>query len=284
MPIPTTIGSTSTITTGSDGDLYYTEPGSNGIGQFNPTTRAFRSLPIPVVNSKPTSITNGANGSLYFTAPGANEIGQLNPATLQFTELLIPTANSGVTGITTGADGNIYFTETSANKIGEVVTTTPTPTPPPPKKRKSVVVIRPKIYTTTQLTVAPNPSIVGQVVTLTATVSIEQAATPTGTATFFIDGQAQPPVRLVGLAGQIGVAEATLSTKLGAATHTITAIYKGNSTFATSTSNAVSLVVAPAPGNGPTGTDWPDSGSIPCPRRWSWPWIRRSTPPAPGSA
>jgi len=249
LPIPTTIGGTSTITTGTDGDLYFTEPGSNSIGQFNPITRAFRSLPIPVANSEPATITTGANGTLFFTEPGTNEIGELNPATLQFTELLIPTANSGATGITLGPDGNVYFTETNANKIGEVVTT-PTPTPPPPaKKPKEVVVIRPKIFTTTQLTVAPSPAIVGQVVTLTATVTIAQAATPNGTVTFFIDGQAQPPVQL---AGQNGVAQATLSTKLAAATHIITAIYNGNSTFATSVSNAVSLVVAPAPGDGPT--------------------------------
>ena len=109
--------------------------------------------------------------------------------------------------------------------------------------------IRPKIETTTQLTVAPNPAIVGQAVTLTATVTIAEAATPTGTVTFFIDGQAQPPVRL---AEQNGVAQATLSTKLADGTHIITAIYNGNSTFAASVSNAVSLVVAPAPGDGPT--------------------------------
>jgi streptogramin lyase len=250
LPIPTTIGGTSTITAGTDGDLYFTEPGSNSIGQFNPTTRAFRSLPIPAPNSEPATITTGADGDLFFTHAGTNQIGQLNPATLQFTELLIPTANSGVTGITAGPGGNVYFTETDANKIGEVVISTPTPpTPPPAKKQKGVVVIRPKIFTTTQLTVAPNPSIVGQVVTLTATVSIAEAATPTGTVTFFIDGKAQPPVPL---AGQNGVAQATLSTKLADATHIITATYKGNSTFAASMSNAVSLVVAPALGDGPT--------------------------------
>jgi len=250
LPIPTTIGGTATITTGANGDLYFTEPGPNGIGQFNPTTRAFRSQPIPVAGSQPTTITTGADGNLYFTQPGTNQIGQLNPATLQITELLIPTANSGVTGITSGPDGNVYFTETTTNKIGEVVIGTPTPpAPPPAPKQKGVVLTRPKIFTTTQLTVAPNPAVVGQVVTLTATVAIAEAATPTGTVTFFIDGQAQPPVHL---ADQNGVAQATLSTKLGAATHVITAVYKGNSLFATSASNPVSLVVAPAPGDGPT--------------------------------
>ncbi len=251
LTIPTTVGGSSTITTGADGDLYFTEPGSNSIGQFDPVTRVFRSLPIPAANSQPAAITTGADGNIYFTQPGTNQIGQLNPATLHFTELTIPTANSGVGGITAGPGGNVYFTETNANKIGVVVTSTPTPTPPPPaKKQKGVVVIRPKIETTTQLTVAPNPSIVGQVVTLTATVTIAEAATPSGTVTFFVDGQAQPPVRLA--QQQNGVAQATLSTKLAAATHVITATYNGNSVLTRSTSNPVSLVVAPAPGDGPT--------------------------------
>ncbi len=250
LPIPTTLGGASTITTGANGDLYFTEPGSNSIGQFNPTTQTFRSLPIPVAGSDPAAITTGADGNLYFTEPGTNEIGELNPATLQITELLIPTADSGATGIAAGPGGNVYFTETDTNKIGEVVISAPTPpTPPPAKKHKGVVVTRPKIFTTTQLTVAPNPSIVGQVVTLTATVTIAEAATPTGTVTFFVDGQAQPPVEL---GEQNGVAQATLATKLGAATHIVTATYNGNPAFAPSASNAVSLVVAPAPGDGPT--------------------------------
>jgi streptogramin lyase len=251
LPVPFTIGGNATITAGTDGNLYFTAPSSNSIVQFNPTTRAFRSLPIPAANSGAANITTGPDGNLYFTEPSVNEIGQLSPTTLAFTQLAIPSASSGAAGITAGPDGNVYFTETTANKIGEVViSSAPTPpTPPPAARQKGVIPIRPKILTTTQLTVAPNPSVVGQVVTLTATVTIAQAATPTGAVTFFIDGRAQPPVQL---ADQNGVAQAMLSTKLSAATHIITAIYKGNSLFGASASNAVSVVVAPAPGDGPT--------------------------------
>ena len=192
----------------------------------------------------------GSDGNLYFTENSANQIGEFTASGHTFTSLFIPTPNSGPTNITGGPDGNIYFIEANANKIGEVVIKTPTPPKPPHvKKHKGVVVVRPKILTTTELTVAPNPATVGQAVELTATVTIVQATTPTGTVTFSIDGQAQPPVRL---SEQNGVAEASLSTKLADATHTITATYNGNSTFAPSISNAVSLVVAPAPGDGPT--------------------------------
>jgi streptogramin lyase len=252
-PIPSDVGAASTITTGSDGNLYFTEPGSNSIGQFNPTTRVFRSFPIPVANSGVANITTGSDGNLYFTMPNVNEIGELNLTTLHFTVLAIPTANSGVAGITTGPDGNVYFAETSANKIGEVVIgTTPTPTPHPKSGfhiRRAAVLIRTKIGTTTQLTVSPNPSIVGKDVTLTATVTAAEAATLSGTVTFFIDGIAQSPVTLPELNG---MAQSTLSTKLSDGTHVITAVYNGKSNLAVSTSNAVSLVVAPAPGDGPT--------------------------------
>jgi hypothetical protein len=188
------------------------------------------------VNSAAAALTTGSDGNIYFTEPGSNQVGEFNPSTHRFATYAIPTTNSGVTGITTGPDGNIYFTESAANKIGEVVLTTGT-------------------ATTTQLTATPNPSAVGRTVTLTATVAATTgtpAGTPAGTVTFFIDGTAQPAVKLV---ARNGVAQAILSTKLPDASHLVTAVYKGHATFAGSVSNAVSLVVAPAPGDGPTVTN-----------------------------
>jgi virginiamycin B lyase len=230
LPIPTANSGATYIATGPDGNLYFTEPGANSLGQFNPTTRAFATYPIPVANSGAGAITTGSDGNLYFTEPGANKIGQFSPITRHFAQYVIPTANSGATGITTGPDGNIYFTESSANKIGRVLISTGT-------------------ATTTRLTVAPNPSVVGQVTTLTATVTSSGAGRSTGTVTFIIDGRAQAPVKLVAHGGQ---SQATLSLKLPDASHTITARYNGSSTSAASVSNAVSLFIAPAPGDGPT--------------------------------
>ena len=210
----------------------------------------------PTANSGLTWMASGSDSNLYFTENTANQIGQFKPDRSYVCHVaLIPTANSGPTIITGGPDGNIYFIETNANKIGEVVISTPTPPPPPPPPPPGNctgggVVISPKIQTTTQLTVAPNPSIVGQAVTLIATVTILQAATVTGTVTFFIDGQAQPPVHLV---PQNNVAHATLSTEtVRRRPISSRQSYNGNSTLASSGSNAVSLVVAPAPGDGPT--------------------------------
>ncbi len=229
LPIPIVNSGATYITTGSDGNLYFTAPTANDLIQFDPTTRAFRAFPIPSVKSDAGALTTGSDGNIYFTEPGSNQIGQFNPSTHHFATFVIPTASSGVSGITTGPDGNIYFAESAANKIGELVLTTGT-------------------ATTTQLTVTPSPAVVGQVVTLTATVRATTGI-PTGTVTFLINGTAQPAVKLV---ERHGVAQATVSTKLPDTTYLITAVYKAHATFAGSVSNAASLVVAPAPGDGPT--------------------------------
>jgi streptogramin lyase len=232
FPIPTAASGAINIAAGADGNLYFVEAAANQIGQFNPSTHAFVEYPIPTADSGATNIAAGSNGNLYFTETAASQIGQFSPTTHAFLELPTPTSTSGPTGITNGPDGNIYFTETAANQVGRLLIVTQT--------LKS---------TTTQLAVAPNPSVVGQAVTLTATVTSAKGGTPTGTVTFFVDGTPQPPVKIV---VQHGVARAVLSTKLADATHIITARYKGNSQFAASVSSAVSLVVFPAPGDGPT--------------------------------
>jgi len=91
-----------------------------------------------------------------------------------------------------------------------------------------------KLSTTTTLSVSPNPSDVGQTVTLTATVA---PAIATGTVTFF-DG-----------ANSLGTAcllngVATFSTNsLAIGTHSITATYSGDVHFAGSTSSIVTLIV-----------------------------------------
>src|SRR5205085_2305790 len=97
--------------------------------------------------------------------------------------------------------------------------------------------------TTTALTASPNPSIIGQSVTFTATVTANApgAGTPTGTVQFK-DGAAN-----LGAAQALnGSGVATLSTTaLNVATHPITAVYSGDVSFSSSTSPVVSQIVNP---------------------------------------
>ncbi len=109
--------------------------------------------------------------------------------------------------------------------------------------------------TTSTLTSSLNPSTVGQPVTFTAVVSPSEAtATPSGSVTFTIDGVAGAPVPLQLVSGS---EQATVSiASLGAGTHTISAAYNGDSSFAASAVASPMVqtvqVVAPPPGDGPT--------------------------------
>jgi autotransporter-associated beta strand protein len=92
--------------------------------------------------------------------------------------------------------------------------------------------------TTTSLSSVPNPSSSGQTVTFTATVS---PVPDGGTVTFTIDGIAQASVGLI--VGQAQLAVSNLSVN----SHTVTAVYNGDSNYqASPVSNTVNQVVNPA--------------------------------------
>jgi len=115
------------------------------------------------------------------------------------------------------------------------------PPTPNPNVTNSLTVT--KATTSTTVASSVNPSVSGQSVTFTATVSDTSAGssgTPTGSVTFK-DG-----TTTVGTASlSVGSASFSIST-LGIGTHSITAVYIGDTNFATSTSSAVSQVVNPA--------------------------------------
>jgi large repetitive protein len=96
--------------------------------------------------------------------------------------------------------------------------------------------------TTTALSSAPNPSVEGQVVTLTATVKPSgKAASPSGTVQFFADGI---PVGTAALVATKNAATATLQiATLPVGTRAIVAQYSGSSVHAASTSPVVTHTV-----------------------------------------
>jgi hypothetical protein len=87
--------------------------------------------------------------------------------------------------------------------------------------------------TTTAIASSVNPSAPGQSVTFTATVTPSGGGTPTGTMLFVIDGSNAGSASLTGAGGQATASYTTSSLSVG--THTITAIYGGDSNFAGST-------------------------------------------------
>ncbi|HEU5001333.1 MAG TPA: Ig-like domain repeat protein [Actinomycetota bacterium] len=100
-----------------------------------------------------------------------------------------------------------------------------------------------KAGSATALTSARSPTVFGQPVTFTATVAAAGAGSgqPTGSVDFFADGVA---FGTSPLAGQVAVSPPIAS--LAAGSHTVTATYRGDGSFAASTGSATQVVDAAA--------------------------------------
>jgi len=108
-PIPS--GNTGTyITTGPDGNLWFTEGNASKVGMISPTTHAVTEFATPTASSNPREITAGPDGNIWFTEFTANKLGMINPTTHAITEFAIPTGYQPW-GITAGPDGNIWFAQ-----------------------------------------------------------------------------------------------------------------------------------------------------------------------------
>jgi streptogramin lyase len=129
--IPTPNAAPAFITTGSDGNLWFTESVGNKIGQINPTTHNFLEFPLTTVNSFPQGIVTGSDTNLWFTEEGTDTIATMNPATHSIVEFPIPklstdpfTASKAPFAITAGSDNNLWFTELLGNKVATINPTT----------------------------------------------------------------------------------------------------------------------------------------------------------------
>ena len=125
--VPTSNASTDDITTGPDGNLWFTLDGSQSarIGRITTSgTITLFTLPSPNDYLYMSGIAAGPDGNLWFTyqdfTTNVNAIGRITTSgavTLTSTQ----TANSGPTDITAGPDGNMWFTEAVGN-IGRITT------------------------------------------------------------------------------------------------------------------------------------------------------------------
>jgi hypothetical protein len=114
--------------------------------------------------------------------------------------------------------------------------------------------------TTTVIVSSQNPSTFGQLVTFTATVNGPGGpGSPTGTATFNIDGSSVATVAVMSVSAGVSQAQyATASLSVG--THPVFASYSGDSNYSTSTSPTIQQVVQqPVPA--PTGNIATDFGN-----------------------
>jgi streptogramin lyase len=117
---------TAGLTTGPDGNLWFTEEAGGGrIGRITPDGVITEFTQGLTSGSTPFDITTGPDGNLWFTEANGTRVGRITTAgaITEFSAGI--TASSQPEGITAGPDGNLWFTEndgTHGNKIGRITT------------------------------------------------------------------------------------------------------------------------------------------------------------------
>lgn len=119
FPLPTAYSYPRSITTGPDGNLWFTESGTNGVNG----KRIGRITPSGVitefdVSKSPVDITAGPDGNLWFTEGNPDVVGRITTSGV-ITEFPI-TPGMDAKDITAGSDGNLWFTEFNYSKIGRI--------------------------------------------------------------------------------------------------------------------------------------------------------------------
>jgi virginiamycin B lyase len=195
------------LTSGPDGNLWMAtpDPVQPVILRVNTAGQVTGQFNVPTLNSGPYGMTVGSDGALWFAEDRVDQVGRITTDG-SITEICIPSGNSTSGAITSGLDGDIWFSEYFGNIIGQLVLRT---------------------ASNTTVTSSTSPSILGQSVTFTATVSVQVGSgTPTGTVQFGIDGvDFGSPLTLAN--GSASISTATLT----AGPHTIAAVYSGDSSF-----------------------------------------------------
>ena len=185
-----------------------------------PTTTTLSVSPNPANLGQTVTMTavvspSSATGTVNFR-DGSSTLGTVNlvngTASLSTSSLA-----AGLHSITASYSGNSSLQASSSNSV-------------------SLLIVGPT--TQTSLTSSPNPSTFGQTVQLTATVTgVNGSGTPTGTIAFNDGGTNLATVNLTG-----GTATFSIST-LSVGSHTLTASYSGDATFATSVSPPINQQV-----------------------------------------
>ena len=120
IPLPAVNSAPQQITAGTNGNVWFTDPGTNQVGKINVVTGAIAEYALPTLDSGPYGITEGPDGNIWFTERNVDRIAKIDPSTAAITEYAVPTPASSPSQITFGSDGNVWFTETAANQLGEM--------------------------------------------------------------------------------------------------------------------------------------------------------------------
>jgi virginiamycin B lyase len=109
------------ITSGPDGNIWFTENTRNAIVRLTPSG-VFTFFTIPTPGANPHGITVGPDGALWFAEFNGNKIGRINPSAKRPTITEFGPVTGSPDRITPGPDGNLWFTEPFPfdNRIGRI--------------------------------------------------------------------------------------------------------------------------------------------------------------------
>ncbi len=108
------------VTTGPDGNLWYTSFNSGKIGRITPAGAVTEFDASTTPNSGPVGITTGPDGNLWYTLKNVSKIGRITPAGVVTEFVAGSTPVTGPEGITAGPDGNVWFTQRFAGRIARI--------------------------------------------------------------------------------------------------------------------------------------------------------------------
>lgn len=97
---------------GTDGALWFTEPGTNAVGRVVPAPRqpAITHAPLPTPGGAPSRIAVGPDDRVWFSAPGTRRIGRIDAAG-QVVELPLPGTVGNPGDVAAAPDGALWFVE-----------------------------------------------------------------------------------------------------------------------------------------------------------------------------
>ena len=104
------------ITTGSDGNICFTDQTDHAVWRFDLATATFTEFKTPTPNSFPGDITTGADGNMWFTEQAVDKFARITPQGV-ITEF---TGVSSPTSITAGPDGNIWIASAFVPQVARV--------------------------------------------------------------------------------------------------------------------------------------------------------------------
>lgn len=109
------------ITTGSDGNLYFTNFVQNpvSIDRITPQGQVTAFHFTDKAGGYPYNITAGPDGNLWFTDRNTKRIGKMTTAG-KFTFYLLPSKSGSTDAITAGPDGAIWFTVDNTGNPGQI--------------------------------------------------------------------------------------------------------------------------------------------------------------------